>query len=190
MKVIYKICLLSLLISSCSFEQSEVSNIEIKAQFATPEENEQLIMDLLTYKYGAEIQKKYPNISEAALNNTEYHYYLDEDGEVSLRITLTNEAIGHKTTILTFFKRTANTQANKQVTDKLIFEEAIDLTKEYLTLIDARDIDNLWNRLSAIFKNMTTKEAFLEAVDARNDLAQKGVERNLRSQVTRAIDVP
>lgn len=180
MKRILSIVVISLLVLGCSMNQKEVIILKTLDQFETQEENEQLGIDLLNYKFQAFLQTEFPDLSVEVFKNIKWQYFVQENNkEVSFRLTLSNEAIEHKERIIDYFERTVNQQVDRQVQDKQIFDKAIKLTLEKFAELDNGNTDSFWNNSSSILRERTTKSNFFESIQGREGITDKGGEREL-----------
>lgn len=180
MKRILSIVVISLLVMGCSVNQNEEIILKTLDQFETQEENEQLGIDLLNYKFQAFLETEFPDLSVEVFKNIRWQYFVQENNkEVSFRLTLSNEAIEHKERIIDYFERTVNQQVDRQVQDKQIFDKAIKLTLEKFADLDSGNTDLFWNSSSSILKERTSKTNFFESIKGREGITDKGGERVL-----------
>lgn len=180
MKRILSIVGMGLLVLGCSVNQNEVIILKTLDQFETQEENEQLGIDLLNYKFQAFLQTEFPDLPVEVFKNIRWQYFIQENNkEVSFRLTLSNDAIEHKERIIDYFERTVNQQLERQVRDKQIFEQAIEVTLENFANLDNGNTDSFWDNSSSILRERTTKSNFFESIKGRDGITDKGGDRVL-----------
>lgn len=178
MKSVPFFILISLITLGCTFTQEETIILKTLNQFETQEENEQLGIDLLNYKYQAFLPSEFPDLSDDVFKNIRWEYFIKEsDNEMSFRLNLSNEALKHKDRIKEYFERTVNEQVGKQYLDKEIFEKAIDQTLKTFKKMDSGDQDYFWKNASPVITEKETKAEFFESIKGRKRLATKGGER-------------
>lgn len=175
--------LIVLLISSCTINHKDIIVIEMLDRFDNQEENEQLGMDLLFYNYGDFIRSEFPEFSQEVLNNINYQYFIQSDNkQLDFRLIVSNDALPFKDKIVDFFELTVNEQIEKQINDKLLFDQAVYLATESLKQLDSENIDSFWNNCSPIMKSMATKEGLAENFSNRYKLKSVCGERIFHSK--------
>ncbi|MDW7693172.1 DUF4019 domain-containing protein [Flammeovirgaceae bacterium SG7u.111] len=178
MKKLLTILTCSLIITSCSFNQKEVIILKTLDQFDTQEENEQLGIDLLNYRFPVFMQQKFPDFTQDIYSNITYQYFIqDNNKQVSFRLILSNDALKYKDKIVNYFEETVDNQVERQVADKELFDNATKITLEHFDQLDKHDFDGFWDNTSDILGEMTTKDAFFESIKGRESISTIGGKR-------------
>jgi len=178
-KLLYLICI-SLLLSSCSFNQREIIDLKILDQFDTQKENEQLGIDLLHYRYPFYLQQEFPDFTQDIFRNITWQYFIQENNkQVIFRLILSNDALEHKNEITQYFEKTVDAQVDRQVNDKALFDQAVKLSVEHLDQLDEHFFDKFWESSSVYLREMTTKENFFQSIQGRESIIEMGGDRTL-----------
>jgi hypothetical protein len=173
----------SLILISCSVNQKEIFVIRTLDQFDTQEENEQLGIDLLNYKFPVFMQKEFPEFTQDIFNNITWQYFIqDNNKKVSFRLILSNDALKHKEKITRYFEKTVDKQIERQVDDKKLFDNAIKITLDHFDQLDQLNFDGFWNSTSEILRQITTKHAFFESIKNRYNISEIGGNRTFYSK--------
>ena len=170
--------IIGLILTSCSVNQKEVIILKTLDQFETQEENEQLGIDLLNYKFPVFLLNEFPDFTQVILKNITWQYFIQESNkQVSFRLILSNEALKHKDKITSFFERTVNKQVDRHVLDKDLFNDAIGLTLKNFNQLDNHEFDMFWDNSSDILREITTKDDFFESIKGRENISEIGGNR-------------
>lgn len=178
MKNNLSIILICLILASCSLKQEEAVFTRTLDQLDTPEENEQLGIDLLHYEFLYVLAQEFPNFTPEVFENINWQSCVTvEDKESSFTFILTSDAIKHKRKISKFFQRVVDNQIKHCVIDKAVFENAIQLTLEHFEQLDNHDYDKFWENPSQILKNRMTKDAFIDSIKGRDNIYETSGKR-------------
>ncbi len=175
MKRILFLIISSLILIACAVNHKEVIILKKLDQFDSQEENKQLGIDLINYKYYAFFKQEFPDFTNAVLSNITWQYFImDSNKEVSFRLILTNDAVQYKDRITKYFQETVDKQVKRQVADKELFDTAIDITLEHFAQLNNHDHDGFWEGTSEIFRQLTTKDSFFESIKSRDTIPEFG----------------
>jgi len=178
MKKLLAILITSLIIASCTSNRKEVFILRTLDQFETQEENEQLGIDLISYRYYEIMQQEFPDFTEEVYNGISWQYFIqDNNKEVSFRLTLSNDALKHKDKITKFFEKTIDKQIEHQVNQKDFFEDAKNMTLKYFELLDENNFDRFWENTSENLRQKITKDEFFESMKDRENCSKIGGQR-------------
>lgn len=154
-----------LILTSCSVNRKEIIILKTLDQFETQKENEQLGIDLLNYKFPIFLQKEFPEFTQEIYKNITWQYSIQESNkQVSFRLILSNEALKYKDKIISYFEKTVNNQIDRQIKDKEIFDEAIDLTLKSFEQFENYEFDLFWENTSDILRDITNKDSLFESI--------------------------
>jgi len=168
----------SLILISCSVNQKEIIILKTLDQFDTQEENEQLGIDLLNYRFPVFIQQEFPDFTQEIFKNISYQYFIqDNNKQVSFRLVLSNDALKYKDRITKYFEETVDKQVIRQVNDKTLFDNATKMTLEHFDQLDRQDYNKFWDNTSEILRQMTSKDAFFESLKNRKNISDIGGKR-------------
>lgn len=180
MKKILVILICSLIGTSCTFNKKEIIIIKTLNQFDTQDENEQLGIDLLNYRFSYFLQQEFPYFTQETLKNISWQYFIQENNkEVSFRLILNNDAIKYKDKITKYFEETVEKQVEKQIEENEFFDNAIKITLCHLELLDKHNFDEFWNNTSEILRQITTKNSFIKSMESRKNIEKIGSPRKL-----------
>ena len=172
------ICILTIGLISCLDNKVNEVNIVTKIDvFETPEENEKLGNDLISYNYANQLKEKFPLVD---LKNVTYQSFRQStNDEVTFRLILSNTALVYSKELTTFFDTIIKQKIKEHKDHNELIKQAIVKAPLYFRLIDNKNIDSLWNFTSPDMQKLITKGEFYKVLEQRDTLFLPKGERKI-----------